>query len=486
MKRFVLASTALAALVAASTAYGQYVPPRGPVGAPPPPSYPPSPPPGYQPFPAPIQVQQPRPWTPPTPVAASFARPVEEDQPIEPVEIPASIEQGIDLIYIDPDIAPEVQQRTGVLDKLDFQDWTGAPIDLFTSVNPYYTGLRQALVKYQQRWGDLPDVAIPEGPTLKAASTGDRVALLRQRLGLAAGTSFDPALAKAVAEYQAAHGLKADGIAGAGTIASLNLGSDHYEKVIILNMERALRLPTSDDKRRYILIDAGAARLYMYEGGKPVDSMKVIVGDAKTQTPMMAAQMKYVSLNPYWNVPPELVKPLVADKVLEHGLTYLTDRDYQILSDWTEEATRLDPASIDWQAVSAGKKELRVRRGPGPWNSMGQMKFMLPNDFGIYLHDIPEASKAAFAGDDRWISNGCVRLEDAKRLQRWVFGGRTPVASGEADQRVDLPEPLPVYMTYFTAEPTATGVAFRTDHYNRDEPLLARVKLDGSNQLAAR
>ena len=117
---------------------------------------------------------------------------------------------------------------------------------------------------------------------------------------------------------------------------------------------------------------------------------------------------------------------------------------------------------------------------------MGQMKFMLPNDFGIYLHDIPEASKAAFANDNRWISNGCVRLEDAKRLQRWVFGGAAPSASGEADQRVDLPEPLPVYMTYFTAEPTATGIAFRNDPYNRDPALLARVKLNDQTQTASR
>ena len=409
-----------------------------------------------------------------------------DDQPIEPVDIPPSIEQGIDLIYIDPDIAPEVKQRTGLLEQLNFDEWAGAPIDLFTSVSPYYTSLRRGLVKYQQRWGSLPDVPVPTGPTLKTGSTGERVAMLRKRLGLADGTAFDAPLAKVVSEFQAAHGMKADGIAGNGTLAALNRGSDHYEKIIILNMERALRLPTTEDKRRYILIDSGAARLYMYENGKPVDSMKVIVGEAKTQTPMMAAQLQYVSLNPYWNVPPELVQSLVAKNVLEQGLTYLTDRDYQILSDWTDEATLLDPATIDWQAVAAGSKEIRVRRGPGPWNSMGQMKFMLPNDFGIYLHDIPEASKAAFASDNRWISNGCVRLEDAKRLQKWVFGGAAPSANGEADQRVDLPEPLPVYMTYFTAEPTATGIAFRSDPYNRDPALLARVKLNEQTQTASR
>ena len=115
---------------------------------------------------------------------------------------------------------------------------------------------------------------------------------------------------------------------------------------------------------------------------------------------------------------------------------------------------------------------------------MGQVKFMLPNDLGIYLHDVPEASKAAFAADDRWISNGCVRLEDAQRLKKWLFRGDPPSPSGTPDERVDLADPVPVYMTYLTAEPTGAGVAFRPDPYNRDAPLLARVKLPQDLQTA--
>lgn len=465
MKHWTRLSTALIALAAASAAQPQIYP------YPPPPTAPQ--------WGAPQPMPQ---WEAPAPVTPAVVRP--KEQPIEPIDLPASIDQGIDLMYIDPDIEPDVKRRSGMLDGMDFQDWTGAPIDLFTAVNAAYTELRRGLVKYNQRWGDLPQVQIPTGAVLKAGAKDDRIALLRKRLGLPDGTAFDAALSKAVSDYQAAHGLKPDGVAGNGTIASLNLGADHYQRVIILNMERALRLPTSEDSGRYVLIDAGAARLTMYENGKPVDSMRVIVGNAQTQTPMMAAQLRYVSLNPYWNVPPELVQSLVAKNVVEQGLTYLTDRDYQVLSDWTDDAVQVDPATIDWNAVAAGKKEIRLRRGPGPWNSMGQVKFMLPNDLGIYLHDVPEPSKAAFGTDDRWISNGCVRLEDAGRLQKWLFRGKVPSPSGTPDERVDLPKPVPVYMTYFTAEPTANGVAFRTDHYNRDAPLLARVKLPEDLQTA--
>ncbi|MFP5330215.1 MAG: L,D-transpeptidase family protein [Alphaproteobacteria bacterium] len=418
-------------------------------------------------------------------LAAVLAMPASaQDTPIEPIEVPPSIEQGVDLIYIDPEIKPEIDRRNELLKSMGFEDWTGAPIDLFVPVNETYTQLRRGLMKYRQRWGSLPDISIPEGPAMKPGAKDMRVTLLRQRLGLEPGDQFDAALEKKVREYQAAHGMKPDGIVGNGTIASLNRGADHYERVIILNMERARRLPAASDKGRYILVDAGAARLYAYEDGKLVDSMNVIVGSAETQTPMMAAELSYVQLNPYWNVPPDLAASIVAKRVLEQGLVYLTERNYEVLSDWTDEATLVDPATVDWQAVADGRVTLRLRRGPGPWNSMGDMKFMIPNAFGIYLHDVPEPEKPMFASDKRWISNGCIRLEDAERLQKWVFG-RRQVPSGQPEERVDVPDPVPVYITYFTVAPTKDGVAFRPDRYNRDEKLLARVKLDGVETASA-
>jgi murein L,D-transpeptidase YcbB/YkuD len=82
-----------------------------------------------------------------------------------------------------------------------------------------------------------------------------------------------------------------------------------------------------------------------------------------------------------------------------------------------------------------------------------------------------------FLVDNRWISNGCIRLQDAHRLEKWVFGN-PPEPSGQADERVDVPDPVPVYITYFTVAPGPNGVIFRPDRYDRDEKLLARVKLD--------
>ena len=406
-------------------------------------------------------------------------------QPIEPIDVPPSIEQGLDMVYIDREIAPSMEKRDAQLEALGFEAGNAAPADLFLPVHPLYTELRRGLVKYEMRWGDLPKVQIPAGPVLKPASTGDRVALLRQRLGLPEGTKYDAALSAAVKEYQAVHGIKADGIAGAGTIDSLNLGYKHYANILALNLERARRLPRTNEGGRYVLVDAGNARLTMYENGKPVDSMRVIVGSHATETPMMAALLRFVSVHPWWNTPPDLAKKSVAPGVLKEGLTYLSDRDYQVLSDWTDDAQPIDPATVDWKAVADGSTTVRLRRGPGEWNSMGNYKFNMPNDFGIYLHDVPNHERDLFKKDDRWISNGCIRLEDAPRLAKWLFGRVPKGEDSKTEVNVDLDEPVPVYVTYLTAEATAEGAKFRADPYKRDPALLARYFSEGKSQVAA-
>ena len=183
----------------------------------------------------------------------------QREQPIEPIDLPPSVEQGVDMIYIDPEIAPRLNDANVAMHQISFEEWAGAPLDLFLPVNPIYTDLRRGLVRYQQRWGDLPQFQMPAGPAMKVGSEGMNVAALRERLGLPPGDKFDAALADVVKEYQQAHGLKADGIAGGGTIASLNLGANHYEQLIIVNLERARRLPLATEAQRYILVDVGSA-----------------------------------------------------------------------------------------------------------------------------------------------------------------------------------------------------------------------------------
>lgn len=421
---------------------------------------------------------------PPVPSGQPWQSPIAESNKspaLEPIDLPPAIEQGVDMIYIDESLVPKAVHQNGFLAGLSNAAWSAAPVDLFTSVNPIYTDLRRGLVKYEQTWGSLPQLPIPAGPTLKAGSTGDRVTMLRTRLGLPDGNSYDAALAAKVKQFQAVHGLKDDGIAGASTIEALNRGADYYEQIIIINMERAKRLPSPEEQPKYVLVDSGDARLSMWQNGKKVDEMKVVVGKAESATPMMAAYIRYASVNPYWNVPPDLVRSLIAPRIVAQGVSYLTEREYQVMTGYGDNAKLLDPNDVDWKAVVAGTQDVSLRRLPSPANSMGMMKFMLPNYFGIYLHDSPE--KDHFTKNELWISNGCVRLEDYKRLARFLFDGSIPQGKNpKVETEVDLPTPIPVYMTYLTVQPTADGVQFLEDHYGRDAHLMERY---GPQILAA-
>ena len=188
---------------------------------------------------------------------------------------------------------------------------------------------------------------------------------------------------------------------------------------VLASLDRARDMPFQN---RYIMVDTAGARLYMIEDGRVVDSMKVIVGksDPSTQTPMLASTIYYATLNPYWHVSPDMVRTLIARNVLDQGVGYLKTRGYQVMAAEPGDDTLLDPSKVNWRAVAEGREMVRVRQLPGPANSMGRLKFGFPNATDIYLHDTP--TKALFAQDDRSLSHGCIRLEDAERLGRWLLG----------------------------------------------------------------
>lgn len=386
----------------------------------------------------------------------------------EPIAVPRTIKQGIDFVYVDPQMASVARKRQRP------QNWLARLFDpggagrQRNAPNTLFVELARGLQQYQASWGRLPQVKISAGAALKRGSTGKRVELLRTRLGLSPRGGFDQQLDATVRAYQQVHGLApVDGIAGRATISSLNRGATHYARRIAINMERAYRLPQTGTFERYVVVDSGAAMTYLFDRDRVVDAMRVIVGTTETKTPMMAVLMRNAKANPYWHVPPEMVRSMTARKVREQGLSYFKNFHYEVLSDWSGNGRVIDPKNVDWRAIGSGKAQptMLVRQLPGPWNSMGEMKFEMPNDFGIYLHDTPV--KELFAKDDRWISNGCVRLEDYRRFASWVFG-RMPAVTSAREQKIDLPKPVPVYMTYLTVTARGNGIVFRPDPYGFD------------------
>jgi len=237
---------------------------------------------------------------------------------------------------------------------------------------------------------------------------------------------------------------------------------------VLASLEQTRVFPA---KGRYVVVDAASARLMMVQDGQTVDSMKVIVGksDPTTQTPMLASVIHYATLNPYWHVTPDLVRLLIAKNVLDQGANYLKVRGYQVMSaDGSGQI--LDPATVDWHAVADGSQQVKVRQLPGPANSMGRIKIGFANASDIYLHDTP--NKDLFAQDDRTLSHGCIRLEDAQRLGRWLMGRDPTTASSAPEQNVLLPGPVPIYLTYLTARVDGGQLSFADDPYGRNSSAL--------------
>ena len=231
---------------------------------------------------------------------------------------------------------------------------------------------------------------------------------------------------------------------------------------VLASLDRARTAPI---QKKYVMVDAASARLYMVENGRIADTMRVVVGKPSAPTPMMASTIYYATVNPYWHVTDELVQSLIAPNVLKQGVSYLKSHGYELFTSYADDALKLSPDKVDWKAVAAGRATVEVRQLPGPANSMGQLKIGFPNAQDIYLHDTP--NKGVFAASDRDLSHGCIRLEDAPRLERWLLGAEAP-ATDQPEHHVLLPTPVPIYITYLTAHGEDGQLTFVDDVYGRD------------------
>ena len=232
---------------------------------------------------------------------------------------------------------------------------------------------------------------------------------------------------------------------------------------LLANLDRVRSLPA---KGRFLLVDSGVSMLTLYQDGQVIDSMKIITGTQELPTPLIASYMYYITYNPYWHAPDHLVRKTIAPNFLRGGMSYLKSHGYNVIEDWSENPTIVDPKTVDWKAAAAGTLHLKIQQDPGPLNSMGILKFPFPNPEDIYLHDTPDHEKFKLA--NRNLSNGCVRVEDAKRLGTWLLG-HEPVSPGKTPElRVQLPQPTPIYLTYITAQVRDGKLSYLPDIYGWD------------------
>ena len=233
--------------------------------------------------------------------------------------------------YIDAGLAPAAPAADNMLYALAAAP---SPVDFARTAlarNPAYDGLVRGLAAWRARWSRLPQAPV-------AANRPDQ---LRARLGLPANADPAPALRA----FQQVHGLAVTGRADPATIAALNRGAAYYERLILANIERARAIPAVQG--RYVLVDTASARLWMVEDGRIRDSMRVIVGKRAMPTPEMAGLIRYAALNPYWNLPPDLIRKRARNAVA-HGPGVITGERLQVLSDWSDRARPLDPRRVNW------------------------------------------------------------------------------------------------------------------------------------------
>ena len=349
-----------------------------------------------------------------------------------------------------------------------------------------YKTLRHALAQLRglsavNNWPVLDD-----SKTLRLGDIGSAVGDLRRRLAVSGDLDpvgpdeeslyFDARLASAVKRFQQRNGLKADGIVGRNTIGMLSVPVERRIRQVVVNLERWRWLP-HDLGARYIMVNTADFNLKAVEKGNVQQQMRVVVGRPARRSPVFSANMTYLVVNPYWNVPTSIAIEDILPEI-QKDVAYLAHRGIRVLQHWELDAPEVDPATVDWQAYHANRFPFRFRQDPGPNNALGRIKFMFPNPFAVYLHDTP--NRSLFRRVQRDFSSGCIRVEAPLVLADFVLAGDgrwSPDALTEAIEKgetrtIRLKRPIPVHLLYMTAWVDETGVIqFRSDIYDRDRDL---------------
>lgn len=358
-------------------------------------------------------------------------------------------------------VEPRRRDLAGELRSARAGDGLGAWLATLAPTSAQYHALRAGRARYAALAEAGGWESLPEGPTLRPGERADMVSSLRARLAMEGygaaetvdATLFDPTLEAAVRAFQESHVLEADGLVGAATRHALNVPAAERLAQIDANLERWRWLPAAPPADR-LEVDTGSQEAVLYRGGAPVLRMRAIVGAPKHPTPMFASRTEAVVFNPPWNVPASIARnELLPAEQRRPGL--------------------LASMGIRWV-------DGRLQQRPGPNNSLGQVKFDVPNRFGVYLHDTP--GRGLFAQPVRAFSHGCMRLEMPRDLAAALLapqGGsqatvEAAITAG-VTKRVNLRQSIPVYVLHLTVRAEADRLSFRPDIYGWDRKLAAAL-----------
>ena len=377
-------------------------------------------------------------------------------------------------------VSPDIEYNEKVPDPADVLAGIVAASDVAAALDanePQTPGYVALKAKYAEiRAGKLDKAAnkIGAGAVLKVGMQDDRVPALRERLDALGdgGTTFDKPLADAVKKFQQQHQLTATGTLTAATVDALNgKEPDHAADIILANLERWRWMP-HHFAENHVVVNLPDFTLHVMHGDKEVWQTRIVIGKPDKPTPLMTADMKYITVNPTWNVPPSIV-------------------NHEYLPALAQDPTVLERMGLKVSHNPDGS--VHIWQPPGDKNALGRIRFNFPNKFLVYQHDTPD--KYMFAYDKRAFSHGCMRVQNPPHYAEVLLSLVRPndgysedrikkmiADGGETD--IQFPTYVQVNLTYQTAFVDEDGkLQFRDDVYGRDKALLAILKGEDRKSL---
>jgi len=358
-----------------------------------------------------------------------------------------------------------------------FADRSVTPMVSVNSVS----AMTNAIARYQDiaaqgGWAGVPNKSLSKG------DDGDAVVALKRRLiaegylaadALTGETAkwYTAAVEKAVAQFQANNGLAATGSLDKATVNTFNISVSKRIATMRANLPRIAEY-SKGLADRYIIVNVPALQLEAVSRNTVFSRHNVIAGSPKRPTPVTMSQVSDINFNPYWNVPVSIVERDLLPRIRRNGTSVFREMKMRIYDGWN--GPEVDPRTVNWKYVAANR--YFFRQDPGEENSMASVKINFVSPFGIYLHDTP--TKSLFTTAARYLSSGCVRVEQVSVLINWILNGQEGWSPGRIDQvkasqeRVDVkvqnaPQVRTVYLTSWVNG--AGQVNFRPDVYDLDD-----------------
>ncbi|TCP63339.1 murein L,D-transpeptidase YcbB/YkuD [Rhodovulum bhavnagarense] len=402
--------------------------------------------------------------------------------------------QDISNGVLDPNkVVPDIKRKADRIDPAAMMkefakaDSPEAFLKALPPESPEYARLLREKLRLERRianggWGDPVPIS-----ALRPGDSGPQVVALRNRLiamdylPRTATRTYDGAMQKAVQRFQLDHGLEPDGVAGTGTVAEINLGPEKRLQQVLVAMERERWLGDARGTK-HVLVNITDFHARIVEDGEVVFETRSVVGQNRhdQRTPEFSDEMDHMVINPSWHVPRSIaVNEYLPQMIANPGAA----RHLQLVDGRGRVVSR---SAIDFSKYSPRNFPFDLKQPPSQGNALGQVKFMFPNPYNIYLHDTP--SQSLFAREVRTFSHGCVRLDDPFDFAYALLAMQTDDPKGFFHEkldtgreiRVDLEHPLPVHIIYRTALGDPKGrMQYRRDVYGRDKAIFEALSEAG-------